>query len=460
MPSRRDLCIHLLANPAGFADGNLGRTARLGAGYEWCRPMSTPHVKYLLLGGGLASASAASAIRAIDPRGELVLVGQERIAPYQRPPLSKLYLRQRWNRADLLKFLPAWYAEHQVQLRTGMRASHIDAARHIVIMESGEEIGFDRLLIATGVAPLHLKIPGADLPGIYYLRTADDADRIHNAIDQAISDHPKSSSRPPARVAVIGAGLLGVELTATLTNLGLKVDLFSSKPHPWFKFAGEHTGRFITRYLEDHGVTVHSQSAPRALEGDGRVQRVITEEGATPCDFAVVAVGGIVNRDLLRGTPIRCEKAILADARCRTNVEGIYAAGDCAAVFDPLFGKHRVHDHYDGAETTGTIAGRNMAGLETVYNAVNTFETEVFNLTLQGWGEAKQVDRRLIRASATDPTSFIEIGIAADGRIAQIVAVNHEADAELLRSFVARRVLATGNEEALRDPAVPLVAFI
>ena len=399
--------------------------------------MSIPHVQYLLVGGGVASASAAEAVRKIDPHGELMLIGQEPIGPYYRPPLSKEYLRKRTDRHELFTQQPPWYAEHQVQLRTGARAARLDTARRIVTLESSEEISFESLLIATGISPIHLQIPGADLPGLYYLRTADDADRIHNAIDQLSHTHATSptsfSPRVHAgslRVSILGAGVLGVELAATLTQLGAKVDLFASRNHPWHKFAGDHTGRFITSFLESHGVTVHANTPTRALEGDGRVQRVRFDDAngssqTVPCDFAIAAVGAAFNRDLLRGTPIRCEKSILVDAMCRTNVEGIFAAGDCCAIFDPLFGKHRVLDHVDGAITTGTIAGTNMAGGKAAYDAVNVFDSAVFDLKLNAWGEASQVDRRLIRTSKTDPSDFIEIGLASDGRITQIVAINH-----------------------------------
>jgi NADPH-dependent 2,4-dienoyl-CoA reductase/sulfur reductase-like enzyme len=176
------------------------------------------------------------------------------------------------------------------------------------------------------------------------------------------------------------------------------------------------------------------------------------------CDFVVAAVGGVVNRELLRGTPIAAETAILTDERCRTNVEHVFAAGDCAAVFDPLFGKHRIVDHWDHARVTGTIAGTNMAGGEARYDAVNTFFSEVFDLSLRGWGEPRQVDRRLVRgANANGETpDVVEIGVAADGRVAQVLAVNHRGEDGALRELVARRVQVGGREEVVKDPAHPL----
>src|SRR5687768_4881461 len=218
--------------------------------------MNASHVKYLLVGAGVASATAAAAIRKLDPHGELMLIGQERIGPYTRPPLSKSYLRRRVDRKELFTHEPEWYADHRVQLRTGVRAEHLDTGRHIVSLESGQEISYERLLIATGMSPAHLNAPGANLPNVYYIRTTDDADRLHHAIEKALHEGQRHE-RGRGRAAVVGGGWLGVELAATLTQLGLGVDLFVSKSHPWHKFAGEHTGRFITRFLEKNGVAVH-----------------------------------------------------------------------------------------------------------------------------------------------------------------------------------------------------------
>jgi 3-phenylpropionate/trans-cinnamate dioxygenase ferredoxin reductase component len=248
--------------------------------------------------------------------------------------------------------------------------------------------------------------------------------------------------------------VLGVELAASLTQMGLSVDLLLSRAHPWDKFAGDNTGRFVSVYLEKRGVRIHPESAPRKLEGDGRVQRVALPDGRTvECDFAVAAVGATPNMDLLHGTPIAAGRAILADEHCRTSVPGIYAAGDCAAVFDPLFGKHRVLDHWDNAMVTGALAGRNMAGIDEAYSAVNYFFSDVFELSLSGWGDSRHIDRRLLRGTPNvDAPDFVEFGLAADGRIVQVLAVGHAGEDETLRDLVGKRVQVNGNEELLKDP--------
>ena len=295
----------------------------------------------------------------------------------------------------------------------------------------------------------------------------EDVDRLHIAIDKARHEgrlHSDGSGKR-GRAAVIGAGLLGVELAASLTQLGMAVDLLASASHPWNRFAGDSTGKFLQLFLERHGVTVHTNARPVRVEGDGRVQRVVIN-GAGPatqsldCDFAVACVGATVNKDLLRGTPIAAGKAILVDDHCRTNVEGAYAAGDCCAILDPLFGKHRQLDHWDNAQVTGTLAGRNMAGANESYRAVNYFFSDVFDLSLGGWGEARQVDRRLLRGTPrVEAGEFIEVGVAADGRVAQVLVLRtggQSGNDDVLRELVGRRVRLDGNEERLKDPVYPL----
>ena len=427
--------------------------------------MSNPHVKYLLVGGGVASSAAAQAIRERDGEGTILLINQESTRPYRRPPLSKEALRNHQARSLLFTQPAGWFASNGVELRTGRRASHLDTSRHIVTLDDGKEISFDQLLLATGASPRHLTIPGYDLPSLHYLRTFDDLERLHHAVDLAKAQgrpQTRNGSSHRGRVAVIGSGLLGVELAASLTQMGLEVDLLIKGEHPWPRFAGETTARWVSRFLEQHQIVVHPHSAPLRLEGDGRVQRVILpDQSVLISDFAVAAVGVVANKDLLRGTPIAAEKAILTDAYCQTTVESIYAAGDCAAIFDPLFGKHRILDHFDSAQSVGALAGRNMTGANEVYADVSHFWSELFEVTLDAWGESRHVHHRLVRGNPSpEGPDFIEFGLSADNRISQVVAVNHPADHQTLKRLVKERTAIMDKEELLKDPASDLTQLL
>jgi NADPH-dependent 2,4-dienoyl-CoA reductase/sulfur reductase-like enzyme len=194
------------------------------------------------------------------------------------------------------------------------------------------------------------------------------------------------------------------------------------------------------------------------LEGDGRVQRVVVpDRPPIDCDLVVAAIGIAPNKDLVRGTAIKAEHAILVDSRCLTSEPDIYAAGDCAAIFDPLFGKYRLLDHWDSATTMGRIAGLNIAGQTTEYNEVNSFSTRAMGIEVKVWGAPRSVTRGIVRGSVqTHEPDFIEIGISDDDRVAQIVAVNHATEDDLLHKLVATRLGVTGKETQLRDPAIPL----
>ncbi len=464
--------------------------------------MSTIHVKYLLVGGGLASVSAAEEIRRRDPEGTLLLIGLEALRPYRRSPLSKGYLRRAGSAGaaassgstgastlateKLLTHPPEFFAASNIQLRTGRRASVIDAARHRVTLDDGTVVAADRILLAVGSLPRHLEVPGADLPGLMYIRTIEDADRLRIAVEKALREGRPfvhgAQARRQGRVAIVGGGLLGVELAASLTEMGLLVQLIHDQPHPWSSIAGDNLGRAAARLLSDNGVALHLGSPVVRLEGDGRVQRVVTASGdIVECDFAVGAVGSIANRELLRNTPIAAEKAILVDQHCQTNIPGLFAAGDCCALFDPRFGKHVAVDHAAHAQYTGALAGYNMTRADDAdfraFDSVVTWSTQAFDTVLYAFGHGRFVDRRIIRggngaangpsphASASPPTAgsqidLIEFGVDPAGRIAQILCLRSAplspADAATLERLVATRRDTTDLESTLRDPGAPI----
>lgn len=430
--------------------------------------MSMPHFKYVLVGAGGAGSAAAVAIRERDSAGSILLVGQESNRPYYRPALNKEFLNRSKARMDIVVEPVGWYDEKHVELRTGRRAAHLDTSRRMITLDNGDEIAFDKLLLATGASPRPLRVLGSELPNVFHLRTIQDCDRLHNAIDKArsegrvhsITSKPGTASR--GRAVVIGAGLLALETAATLRHMDLQVDLVLGRQPPWGKFSGENTGRFLSLYLAQHDIAVHVGLSPERMEGDGRVQRVVLSNGESlDCDFVLVAVGVVSNRDLVRNTPIAAEKAILVDDHCRTNVQDIYAAGDCAAVLDPLFGKYRVIDHWDSARYCGAIAGANMAGDDVRYDTVSAFSSSLFDLNMVAWGEPRLVDHRLLRGTPNvDLPDFAEIGVASDGRVAQVLAIGRTKEHELFRKLVQMRLNVRGREEIFKDPSQELASLM
>ena len=412
--------------------------------------MSEKRTKYLLLGGGVAAAEAAAAIRGVDPAGAILLVGREVNRPYDRRAVNKAYLRRDAGRTDLALNPVGWYTERNVELHTNQRATGLEVGRRRVTFDSGESVGYEQLLIATGAAPATLEIPGGELPAVYPLWSLEHADAIQRAAEAA---RPFTSGRRPVRACVLGGGPNGSEAAATLASTGLEVDWVAGHRGPLGPIAGEAAQRWLKRLFSENGVTLHEGRAA-AIEGDGRAQRVVTSAGETvPCDLVVYCVGLKVNRALLRGSPVAAETAILADVQGQTNVPGVYAAGDVAAWFDPRFGKHRPVSHWGHAAESGLIAGKNMAGAWAAWAGDDGHSVELFGRTVWAWGDARRIDRRLTRGGGE---SVAEIGVEADGRVAFALAVGRESDNAALRALVDTRASILGREEAIKDAEVPL----
>jgi 3-phenylpropionate/trans-cinnamate dioxygenase ferredoxin reductase component len=376
--------------------------------------MAGTHVKYLLLGGGSAAASCAAAIRRIDATGELMLVSAETSRPYHRPPLARGYLRREMRIEDLFSHPSGWYGEQHITLHTGLRALALDLPRAAVTLSDGREIHYDKLAIATGATARSLSVPGANLPGAMTLRTVEDADRIHHAADVALSVGR-------GQVVVVGSQMVAAEIAASLAqrrNPGgkpLVVTLVCGRRHLLEGLVGETAGAAIGKALEALDVRVICGPAVTALEGDGRVQRVALSGGeSVPCDFAVIGEGWSASKDLLRGTALAAEKAILTDATGRTSVAGVYAAGECAAMFDPVFGKHRVLDHWDVTVSRGLVVGANMAGADSPWSGVTLHRAEIGKTRVLLMGEPRFTTRTVVRTS--EEGTIIEVAVDREGR--------------------------------------------
>ena len=424
------------------------------------------HVKYLIVGAGLAGSAAAEAIRNRDPKGSILLVGQEVLRPYHRPPLSKTFLRGEVSRPDLLAQPVGWFPEHAAQLATGRRAVTLDTGRQRVGLDDGSTVQYDELLLSFGGMVAPLEVPGAGLPGLYYLRTLGDAEGI---ITRAATALREGRSQPGGRgrVVVIGGGTLGVEVAASLRRRGLWVDLVMKNERPWARLAGETAGRWFASLLESEGVIVHADNPPARLLGDGRVQRVELVGGETlQCDFAVACVGMRVDKRLLQNTSIPAGAAIACDAFGRAGrdagVSHVWAAGDCASIHDARFGKSLPGQHWDVARLGGALVGDNMAlaaAGETLrpWDELPGVHSEVFGRDIYAWGAARLIDRRVVRGRASvESPDFAEIGVDAEGKVCHALVAGREAEHAALREMVRNRVEVAGREDDLRDPDRPL----
>jgi len=343
---------------------------------------------FLIVGGNLTAGAAATTLRSEGFDGRIVIVGEEPHPPYERPPLSKDYLRGESKADDTLLHPRSWYDEADVELRLGVRARDLDPAERTVGLEDGERIPFDRMLIATGGRNRGLAVPGHDLVGIFDLRRIEDADRIR---DEA------SAGR---KAVIVGAGFIGSEVAASFRQLGVEVEVIEFFAAPLLRVLGPEVAKVYEAIHRDQGVRFHFGEAVASFQGDGRVEAVVTDKGTRVAgDFVVVGVGIQPNVEWLEGSGIDLDNGVIVDEFCRTNVEGVYAAGDVANHWHPIFVRRMRVEHWDNALKQGAAAARNMMGVDSVFDDPHWFWSDQYRHNLQYLGYAPDWDRLVIRGS-------------------------------------------------------------
>jgi len=341
----------------------------------------------VIVGGGKAGGTAAATLRDEGFGGRVVIISQEPGIPFGRPPLSKTYLRSEEDLKDWYVRPADWYEAHDVELLTDTGATAIDAAAHMLVLDSGRELGYLKVLIATGGRNRRLEIPGAELPGIYYLRTVADCDAI------------KREAVAGRRAVVVGMGFIGCEVAASLTQLGVRVTSLFPGRNPLERVLGEQVGALIGAIHRSSGVRLLAGAQVAAYEGTERLEAVVTAAGdRVACDFAVVGVGIDPDVPAAVGSSVAQENGILVDELCRTSAADIYAAGDVANHLHPVLGRVRV-EHYNSAEHHGAAAARSMLGSAAPFDYIHNFWSDQYEHTLQYVGHATNWDDFAVRGS-------------------------------------------------------------
>ncbi len=341
----------------------------------------------MIVGGGMAGGNAASTLRDEGFRGQVMIITQESGVPFGRPPLSKTYLRSEED-LDGWYVRPArWYQEHDVELITGARVAGLDVSARVLVLDSGQEFDYEKVLLATGGRNRRLEAPGSDLPGIHYLRTVAECDAI------------KAEVAVNRRAVIVGMGFIGCEVAASLTQLGVKVTGVLPGRIPLARALGDEIGGLVAGFHQANGVELLTGEQVTAFEGTDRVQAVVTASGKrVPCDFVVVGVGITADVPRVTGASLEVDHGILADERCRTSAVDVYAAGDVANQLHPLFGRVRV-EHYNNAEKQGAAAARSMLGSDAPYDYVHTFWSDQYEHDIEYVGHATKWDEFVVRGS-------------------------------------------------------------
>jgi len=368
----------------------------------------------MIVGGGMAGGNAAATLREEGFPGPVVLIGREPGVPFGRPPLSKTYLRSEEDLDGWYVRPAGWYAEHEVELRTGAVAVAVDPAAHAVTLASGEELGYEKVLIATGGRNRRLGIPGASLPGMHYLRTKAECDAI------------KQEAAPGRRAVVVGMGFIGCEVAASLTQLGVRVTAVFPGKDPLERVLGGQVGGLIGAIHRAHGVELLPGEQVAAFEGTERLETAVTASGRRiACDFAVAGVG--IQPDV-PDVPVAQENGILADELCRASAPDVYAAGDVANHLHPLFGRIRV-EHYNNAEKQGAAAARSMLGSTAPYDYLHSFWSDQYEHKIEYVGHVTRWDEFVVRGSVADAKL---IGFyLVDGVVRAALGLDRGGDPEL-----------------------------
>jgi len=400
---------------------------------------------YVIVGASLAGATAAVTLRQEGADGTITLIGAEKKPPYERPPLSKAYLRGETPFENALVRPPAFYAEEGIETIFGCRALRIDASGRVVELDDGRRVPFDRLLIATGGRNRRFSVAGADLDGIYSLRTVQDADRI------------RMETTAGRRVVVVGMGFIGSEVAASLRQKDLDVVAIEPSKTPLARVLGEDVGQCLADLHRAHGVRTVFEDTVVAFEGTSRVERVVTKGGRRlDCDFVVVGIGIDPVVDVLDGSGIHVDNGVLVDEYCQTNVSGIYAAGDVANHYHPLFKRRIRVEHWQNAIKQGTAAARNMLGRHVAYDEVHWFWSDQYDANLQYAGFHSAWEQLVVRGRLGSD-GFLACYVN-EGRIDAAVALNRAKDLRRVMPLIkARRPI---DLEQLRDESVDLRSLL
>jgi 3-phenylpropionate/trans-cinnamate dioxygenase ferredoxin reductase subunit len=396
---------------------------------------------FVIAGASLTGAKAAETLRAEGFDGRVVLVGAEHERPYERPPLSKDYLRGESGRDKVYVHDEGFYGEQEIELLLGRTATGLDTAARELALDDGQRLRYDRLLLATGAEPRRLSIAGGELDGVLYLRSVQDSDALRARLDRG------------GAVVVVGAGWIGAEVAASARQRGLDVTVVEPASVPLERALGPELGAVYRDIHSDHEVRMLLGTGVEAFEGEETVERVLTSAGQRlECDFAVVGVGVQPRTQLAAQAGVAVGDGILVDERLQTDAPGVFAAGDVAGALHPLYGERIRVEHWANALHQGPAAARNMLGRAEPYDDVPYFFSDQYDVGMEYAGHAPTWDRVVYRG---DPASreFVAFWLVGD-RVVAGMNVNVWDVTDAIQRLIRERIAV--DDRRLADPAVAL----
>lgn len=384
----------------------------------------------VIVGAGLAGGRAAETLRQEGFDGRIILLGEEPERPYERPPLSKNVLRREAPEEKIFLRPFEYYREQSIDLLLGVAAQRLDPTQHQITVSSGESLRYSKLLIATGARPRRLTVAGADLPGVFYLRTVQDARNLAEAIDRS------------RRIAVIGAGFIGAEVAASSRMKGADVTVIEMVPVPLQRVLGNSLGQIYADIHREHGVDLRLGESIAEFRGHGRIEQVVTTSGARiECDAAVVGIGVQPDVDWLLDSGVELGNGVIVDDLCATNVPDVFAAGDVANWWHPALGERIRVEHYENAQNQGVAAAKSMLGKGEPYAPVPYFWSDQYDLTLQYVGHAKGDDEVVFRGDVA-ARNFLAFYLR-DGQLRAALGINRAREVNAARRLIRDQVAVT-----------------
>jgi NADPH-dependent 2,4-dienoyl-CoA reductase/sulfur reductase-like enzyme len=402
--------------------------------------------RIVIVGASLAGAKAAVALRSEGFEGSITLVGAEKHHPYERPPLSKDYLQGKAPRSSVFVKPDEWYAENNVDLRLGVRATGVDATAQTVTLDSGDTLPYDTLLLATGSYPRKLRIPGSDLEGVHYLRTLDNSETLHGEL-----------AGGGKRLVLIGSGWIGMELAASAKTLGNDVVILERDPVPLAVALGSELGQLFADMHTQNGVDIRPSVEVTGIIGrEGRVAAVsVAGQDDVPADLVVIGVGAVPNLDLAIAAGLETSNGVDVSASLTTSDPHIYAAGDIANAMHPVIGQRLRSEHWQNAISTGEAAAKAMLGQNVSFDDIPYFFTDQFDLGMEYSGYAPLTkDAHLVYRGDRDKREFVVFWLTDENRIVAGMNVNvWDVNSEVQR--LIRRGTPV-DSSALANPDIPL----
>jgi len=400
---------------------------------------------FVIVGGGLAGAKAAETLRAEGFGGRVLVCGDESVRPYERPPLSKDYLRGDTGFDDAAVHATNFYPDHDIELRTSCTVEELDVSASEVRLSTGDRLAYDRLLLATGAEPRRLRTPGADLSGVHYLRTVADSDAIRAAATSGVP------------VVVVGAGWIGAEVAASARQLGADVAMVDALSVPLERVLGREVGAVYRDLHEAKGVRLHLDAAIESFAGGDVVEEVRLSDGTSlPAGAVVVGIGVVPRTRLAESAGLALDNGVVTDAFLATSAPGVYAAGDVANAWHPHYETHIRLEHWSAALNQGPAAAKNMLGTATPYAKVPYFFSDQYELGMEYRGWASGSDRVVFRG---DPAGgeFIAFWVSEVGVVRAAMNANVWDQGETIDALLtAGHAVDLG---ALADPGSDLASL-